>query len=131
MDEILVAQPRLEKRILPLLDVALTLMGMLIVMLIAAGPGDDPSQAVVVLDENGVLSVDGSGSVIGSDNSLDFEQLESLEASIGKMKSPQLTIHYPDPDSESNVKNVQLALDQLFAWCNERNIKPVPKSTKE
>ena len=131
MDEVLVAQPRLEKRILPLLDVALTLMGMLIVMLSAAsmeqGTGD-PSQ-VVVLDENGVLKVDGL--VIGSDNSLDFEQLESLKDSIVKMKSPQLTIHYPDPDSESNVKNVQLALDQLFAWCNERNIKPVPKSTKE
>ena len=130
MDEILVAQPRLEKRILPLLDVALTLMGMLIVMLASMEPNTGgESQAVVVLDENGVLKVDGL--VIGSDNSLDFEQLESLEGSIGKMKSPQLTIHYPDPDSESNVKNVQLALDQLFAWCNERNIKPVPKSTKE
>ena len=128
MDEILVAQPRLEKRILPLLDVALTLMGMLIVMLSAAsmeqGTGDLSQVVVLVLDENGVLSVDGS--VIGSGNSLDFEQLESLVGSIDK-----LILDYPDPDSGSNVKNVQLALDQLFAWCNERNIKPVPKSTKE
>lgn len=94
-------RPNLEKRILPLLDVALTLVGIL--MLMVAVSNEEPTSGVAGNVVNILINIDGSiqfdDSVIADKNQIYEPEMEVLNQVLTELEEPLVLVHYVRPQA--------------------------------
>ncbi len=90
-------EPRLEKRILPLLDVALTVMGMLLVLLVTASMEEqsegEEAGLIIAVDKNGTFKL--NDAVLAQGNQVNETVLQKLCDEALKRDPPSVTIVFP------------------------------------
>ncbi len=128
MDNIEEFTPRLEKRILPLLDVALTLVGMLI-LLVAVSDGQNPtgdapqpnggnSDFVIIFERDGGVQI-GDRRFSDSSESSDGIVFENLQDDLNKTETPFIKIYFPAANEKSSKMNIGF-YKQLRSWLAEQ-----------
>ncbi|MDB4380461.1 hypothetical protein N9Z70_03630 [Mariniblastus sp.] len=128
MDNIEEFTPRLEKRILPLLDVALTLVGMLI-LLVAVSDGQNPegnapqpnggnSDFDIIFERDGGVQI-GNRQISDRSQSPDGIVFDDLENDLNKIETPFIKIYFPAANEKSSKMNIEF-YKQLRSWLAER-----------
>ena len=104
------AEPKLEKRILPLLDVALTVMGMLLVLLVTATMEEqaegEEAGLVITLSKNGIFKF--QDKILAENNRVDDALLQNVCDQALERDPPRINIEYPPLDGKLRDSNSAL-----------------------
>lgn len=117
MDDLLEG-PRLEKRIMPLLDVALSLVGVLILMVSISNEqresGIEGNVATLVVLENGHVMF-GESILATTDSGVDEAKFERFFDELEMLDSPLVLMYYTRPSDKDQAVNA----DVIAACINE------------
>jgi biopolymer transport protein ExbD len=120
--------PRPEKRIMPLLDIALSLVGVLILTASVSqettGSGTDDKSATIEIRTNGDI-VFGEIVLATTAAGIDSGQLERMHGRLQELNEPLVLLHYTLPSTEKqNVKSANI--DQLMFYLVNKGYKIRP-----
>jgi hypothetical protein len=117
-----VPTPRIEKRIMPLLDVTLSLVGALILMIGIAN--EEPSsgtegQIVRLLAERNGDVVFGRRVVATSQHGIHEDQLLRLFDDLAQIDSPLVLLYYPSPEAVDSEVDAQMVAELIRRLVEE------------
>jgi len=132
MDELLDG-PRLEKRIVPLLDVALSLVGVLIVMVSinseSMDSGIEGNVARIQVKTNGDV-IFGETTLASTTGGIDHVKMQRLFEQLAELDDPLVLMYYTLPSEEEQNVNARI-ISECIATIETNGYKVRPVGQKE